>query len=69
MAYKKRTSSRTRRPASGYTSRKRTTTTRRRAGTSRSGRTVQTLRIVVEQPSVNSSVVPQGTTAARKAVF
>lgn len=69
MAYKKRTSRGARRPASRNYSRKRTTTKRRTTSARRSGRTVQTLRIVVEQPSVNSSVVPQTASAPRKAVF
>lgn len=69
MAYKKRKTSRTNRATTGYSRGKRPATRSRRASSGRTGRSVQTLRIVVEQPSVNSSVVPQGTTAARKAVF
>jgi len=69
MAYKKRKTSGTRRPASRNYSRKRPATRSRRTSTSRTGRSVQTLRIVVEQPQAVSTVVPQGTNAARKAVF
>lgn len=69
MAYKKRAASYTRKRTSGYSSRKSSAPRRKSGGAKRSARTVQTLRIVVEQPQAVSSVVPQATRTPTKARF
>lgn len=69
MAYKKGKTSGARRAGSGYGTRKRTSTRTARSGAKRSGRAVQTLRIVVEQPQAVSSIVPTNTASGRKAQF
>ena len=75
MAYKKRTQSKSRSRASGYSSRKRSTTRSSSKGRRSSGRGTQTLRIVVEQPQAQSSVdlskglMPANQNAPRKAMF
>lgn len=69
MAYKKRTSSKSYSRSSRSTGRKRVTARVSRKSSGGSRRTVNTLRIVVEQPQAVSSVVPSATKAARKATF
>jgi len=68
MAYKKRNTRKSGGSRTGYASRKSSSraSSGKRAGTAR--RSVQTVRIVVEQPQAVSSA-PQGSAPARKAVF
>lgn len=69
MAYKKRTSSGARKRSTGYTGRSRSAV-RGKSGAKRSaGRSVNTIRIVVEQPQAVSSVMPGSVQTARKAAF
>lgn len=75
MAYQKRAKSKSRSRASGYSSRKRSTTRSASKGRRTSGRGTQTLRIVVEQPQAASSmdlskgIIPANQNAPRKAMF
>jgi len=74
MAYAKKSKKRTKSYSSGGSARsssRKSGAGRKSANTKRSGRSVQTLRIVVEQPASTSAVniVPQGQTTARKAMF
>lgn len=71
MAYKKRTTRKSGSRTSGGYSRKRTAARSGGKGARSAGRSVSTLRIVVEQPQAVSSVgvVPATAKSARKAQF
>jgi len=69
MAYAKRRTSYSTSRRTGGKSRRGSSTRNKRTYSGRSGRTSSTLRIVVEAPQQVSSVAPQSSAPARKAVF